>query len=259
MVDLWHVYLYVPLLNLYMFITATLAGGNLGFAVVILTLGVRFLLLPFSFIVERNKAVYTAFSGRIAALKKDLANDPAALKEETKRLLLKAHISPWANVVVLGGQALVFVLLYQVFVGGMRSGAAFHELYPWVPQPFLIDPNFFGLDIREQNVLVAVVIGALLFWGIWADQRTRRHTLTRQDLLFQIFFPAITVIILSFLPAAKSLFILTSMTFSFVLDAARQVFVWVSGGSKKEGKGGASEEAPLAFEGNPWDTLRKKA
>ena len=55
------------------------------------------------------------------------------------------------------------------------------------------------------------------------EQRRAPGELTRNDLLYAIFFPLFTFLVLWWLPSVKSLFIFTSMLFSMCIVLLRRV------------------------------------
>ncbi len=52
--EIWHDYLFAPLLNFLIWLYNGPAYENLGLAVVYMTVGLRLVLVPFSIIAERN-------------------------------------------------------------------------------------------------------------------------------------------------------------------------------------------------------------
>jgi hypothetical protein len=130
-------------------------------------------------------------------------------------------VNPWAKIVVLAVQVLVFLLLYQVFVGGMDT-QKFSDLYAFLRRPDFINTNFFGFDVAARNVWWALAVGVLLFVEIAVVQYQRRHLLHRRDILYRYVFPIASVIVLSRLSMVKSIFILTSMAFSALLFGVRK-------------------------------------
>lgn len=228
MLELWHDYLYQPLLNLLFFLYDRFASENLGVAVIELTVIIRMALLPFSIVSERKRARFEALSEQIATVGRQFKNDRVKQREETRKLLRVQRVSPWAKVVALGGQVLVFILLYQVFLGGLRP-AKLIDLYASVRRPDVINTMFFGFDIGQRNIWWALAVAILLFIEIVIEQGHRRHTIDRRDLFYRYIFPLAVFGILFKLPMVKSLFLLTTMAFSAMLFG-----VWRSVAGPKE-------------------------
>jgi len=216
MAGLWHDYLYQPLLNLLFFLYDRFAGESIAIAVIELTVMVRLVLLPFSILSERKRSRLAALSERIEAVTKHFKNDRVKQREETRKLLKAHRVNPWAKVVALGAQLLVFLLLYQVFLGGLTD-AKLLDLYPSVRRPDLVNVMFLGFNVARPNIWWAIAVGVLLFLEIVIDQASRRHTLDRRDIFYRYAFPLAVVLVLTQLPMVKSLFLLTSMAFSAML------------------------------------------
>jgi len=221
--QIWHEYLFTPLLNVLIYLYNGLAQENLGWAIVYMTIGLRIVLLPLSVIAERNGFKYEKIQGDVLAIQKEFKDDPVARKEHIRELMRLNRIYPWASGLLLGIQLLTLVLLYQVFVGGM-SGAKLNVLYESVARPDVINTQFLGFDIAVRNYWAAGLVGALLYWQIWRSQRKRRASLERNDIMYRYAFPLLSFLILVSLPAVKVVFILTAMGFGYIIHLFRPFF-----------------------------------
>jgi YidC/Oxa1 family membrane protein insertase len=217
---LWHDYLYTPLLNFLILLYNGPAFGHLGLAIIYLTIIIRILLLPFTVVSERSKLLYEKLGEKIGRIEHDFKNDPVQKKEIIRQVMRENRVSPWAKVLVLAGQALILILLYQVFIGGINGKLA--DLYSWVTTPDFINTNFLGYDLGEQSLLWSGIVGIILFLEIYSDQKSQGSSLTKSDVFYQVFFPLAIFLILWLLPMAKSIFILTSLVFSFLIIIVRQ-------------------------------------
>ncbi len=223
--NFWHDYLYVPLLNALMWLYTGPAEGHLGIAVIELTVALRFLLLPFSILEERNRYRFEKINARFEAIQRDFKNDPVMAKEKIRELLKQHKVSYWSKVIVLGTQLLVLILLYQVFMGGIRYSSP-AELYSWVIPPAAVNPTFLGYDLSlTHNSLWPGIVAILLFLEIYVEQKQREHLVTKSDVIYLIFFPIFSFLALWLLPIVKSVFILTSMIFTIVVFGLRKALV----------------------------------
>ena len=209
--QLWHDFLYTPLLNFLIWLYNGPAFGNLGVAIIYLTVFVRIALLPFTIVSERSKILYEKLGQKVKTIEHDFKNDPIQRNEIIRQTMREHRVSPWAKVVVLGVQALILVLLYQVFIGGINGKLG--DLYFWVTRPDFINTNFLGFDLGQRTFFWSGLVGVVLFLEIYFDHRGR--PLTKSDVLYQVAFPGGIFLILWLLPMAKSVFILTSLIFSF--------------------------------------------
>lgn len=223
--NFWHDILYVPLLNALMFLYTGPAEGSLGVAVIELTIALRFVLLPFSILEERNRYRFEKINARFEAIQKDFKNDPVMAKEKIRELLKLNKVSYWSKVVVLGVQLLVLILLYQVFMGGIRFTAA-DELYSWVTAPVAVNTVFLGFNLSQRNDwLWPGIVAVLLFLEIYVEQKQREHLVTKSDVIYLLFFPIFSFVALWLLPIVKSIFVLTSMLFTIVVFGLRKALV----------------------------------
>lgn len=221
--NFWITFLYQPVFNALIFIYQTIGAGNMGWSVIWLTIFLRLILLPFNIISERNnirheRAVAEAERAIVA-----FKNDKIAQAEEARKIMRKYRISPWAKVIMLVVQVVMFILLYQVFIHGITGERMVKTLYPFVELPGYINPFFFGFDIgKTHDVVWAGICAFYLFVSIFIEYRNLKKG-EKPDLLYWFGFPAFMFLALWYLPMVKSLFILTSMIFSDIITIIRKL------------------------------------
>jgi len=219
----WHDYLYTPLLNFLIFLYNGPAAGNLGIAVIELTVLLRLLLLPLSIVDERNRFRYEKLDRKVQAIERDFKDDTVKVKEKIRELLRQHKVNYWSKVGLLGVQGLVLVLLYQVFVAGVRF-TRYEVLYGWVRMPQEVSSMFLGSDLGHRNLFWAGLVAGLLFLNIYTVQKQREHLVTKSDVMYLLTFPLATFVLLALLPMVKSVFVLTSMIFTMVVFGLRKAF-----------------------------------
>ena len=220
MIELWNNIFVHPFLNAIVLLYETVAFGNLGVAVIMMTILLRLALFPLTIISERNKAKYEGLEDEMERLKDVYLDDPVKLKEHIRGLLRENHISPWAKATVLFTQGLVLLGIYTVFNRGIT--ASLSGLYSWMAQPQLpINTIFFGADVSVKNLYWSLAVGVLLYITIVMDQRKHEQILGREDAFFRYAFPLTIAMVLSLLPMVKALFILTSIIFSMFVSYIR--------------------------------------
>lgn len=229
----WQLYLYQPLVNLLVCLYNGLAGENLGWAVVILTVLLRLVLLPFSILSERNQVVYDRLQAQIKTAAKTYRADPAYLKDTIRRLARKYKMRPWAKTVVLGAQLLVLVLLYQVFITGIRGNQLAKILYSSVDFPGKLNTVFFTwhygvptaqtyvADLGAQSILWPGIVAVVLIAEIIIKWLAAQRRMTSGERWYLVLFPTFIFVLLYVLPMVKSLFVLTSLVFSYILMIGR--------------------------------------
>lgn len=223
----WNHFLYIPLFNILIWLYNGVAQGNLGVAVIMLTVALRMALLPLSIVSVRSNARYKLLEKKVETVQKELKNDPEAIKDEVRKLLRQHRINPWAKTLVIAVQALVLILLYQVFIGGLTR-YKMDVLYPNVHRPEVLNTKFYGFELGTRDWRWAAVVALVLFAEIYLSQRGKKNSSTEQ--LYAIFFPLMSFFALWALPMVKSIFILTSLAFSYILSMFGATF----GGEKEE-------------------------
>ncbi|HTK60693.1 MAG TPA: YidC/Oxa1 family membrane protein insertase [Candidatus Baltobacteraceae bacterium] len=207
MSSLWHDGLVSPMLATLLFLYRTLAFGNLGVAVIELTVLLRLALLPLTILAERSSARYERLSEEVASIQEQYKNDEVLANEQIRELLKRRKINPWAKATVLLVQFAALLALYQVFTRGALT-----------PD---VDPTFFGFDIGKRNIWWALSVGIVLYLEISHEQRQVEHLLGKQDAVYRYAFPLFSVVVLSLLPMVKAIFVLTSMAFSLIVSTVR--------------------------------------
>ena len=229
---IWNDYLFVPLLNVLIWLYSNLADFNLGWAVIILTVFLRILLLPLTIISERNavrQEIAQADAEKAALV---FRFDKVAQQDEIRKIMKKNRISPWAKVLTLLIQLLVLVLLYQVFVRGITGEKLVKVLYSFINFPGKINTNFYGFEIgKVHDSIWAGITAFYLFVSIYLENRKQKLWQSSQ-VVFLFLFPLFTFSALWILPMVKSLFILTSMIFSDIISLLRRMFFPIK--TKKE-------------------------
>jgi YidC/Oxa1 family membrane protein insertase len=257
MISIWNAYLYDPMFNLLIWLYNGIGLENLGLAVISLTILVRVVLIPFSFIAERNQEKSKRIGEKWKELTRDIPSDLVLRRELIRAYIKEQRTSPWARIALLGVQLLVLVLLYQVFLGGFAHPETF-PLYSWMTRPDFINTSFFGLfDVADRNIALAALSGVVVYIVITLEQRRMREAITRQNLWFRIFFPLASAAALAALPSVKSLFILTSILFSAIFHYIKsRLFPVAVAVDAVESAYTESTDADDE-QRNPWDVLRK--
>ncbi len=221
---IWFTLLYQPVFNLLVWLYNNLSQGNMGYAVILMTVMLRICLLPLSIISERDVNRQKEVEFEAMKVAKSFKNDPIAQKEEARRIIRKHRVSPWAKVVSLVIQGLMLVLIYQVFVGGMAGDRTVNVLYEHNELTGKVNLDFYSFDIsKRKDSIWAGICAAYLFFSILFEEIGRKD-LDKSELYFLFLFPAFVFFFLYYLPMVKALFILTSLIFSDTIRLIRIIF-----------------------------------
>lgn len=216
---IWNEILYRPLFNVLIWFYNNVTDHNLGWSVILLTIGLRIVMLPLSVIAEYNQVKNEELALEIDKMGNDFKFDPVLRKQHIRALVKVRKVRPWAKTLGLALQLLVLVLLYQVFWRGITGEKLIKYLYDWVDFPGTINIMFYGFNLGKIHDIVWPGIVAILFLiEVYIEVRRSKRVPNKNDLLYFILFPAATFYLLWILPMVKSLFVLTSMAFSAIVN-----------------------------------------
>jgi len=216
LIEIWNSILFQPTFNFLIWLYNNWASGNLGWSVIFLTFLLRLALLPLTILNERNKAKNEGLQGEIEQIEKDFKDDPVLKKQKIRETLKEKKVRPWAKAVSLALQGLVLVLLYQVFLYGIKGDRLAQLLYPSIAFPGAINTVFFGIDLAATKTYILPAIVAIwLLFDVYLDTR-QQENLQKKDLWYVVAFPVGTFVFLWYFPAVKALFILASILFSVI-------------------------------------------
>lgn len=162
-ISFYNTVFYEPLLNGLIFLIDIMPAHDIGLAVILLTIIVRFIIFPF-----QHRAVVTQRKMR------DLEPDLKKIKEKHKKdnqeqakktmELYKQHgINPFSGFLVILVQLPVFIALYKIFMAGANFDQS--HIYSFIALPETVKINFLGLvDMAQKSYVLAFLAGATQFF-----------------------------------------------------------------------------------------------
>lgn len=220
---MFHTFIFQPLYNALVALTAVVPGHNLGFAIILLTFIVRLILLPLQRRALMTQRKMKELEPRIAKIKAEAKGDKQQESLRIMQLYKEEHINPFAGIGMMIPQIIVLIALFWVF----REGATIQvkDLYSFVVPPVAIGTILLGIDLSVRSYLFAVLIALTQYLHM-------RLTLTAptspvkagssftEDLNRSMYYqmkyimPAFIAFISLSFPAAVSLYWLTGNIFS---------------------------------------------
>ena len=160
MVDFFKVIIYEPLYNGLVFLVGVVPFGDLGLAVIILTILVRLVLFPLSHKSTKTQARMRTLEPEVREIKERYKNDKQEQAKKTMELYQKHGMNPFSGCMLLVVQLPVIISLYFVFYGGLSSGLDQKILYSFVRPPEFFNPIFLGfIDLLGKSFLLAAGAG----------------------------------------------------------------------------------------------------
>lgn len=219
--------LYIPLYNALIFLVWLVPGHGVGWAIIILTIIIRLLLLPSSAKTVKIQKKMQEMQPELEKIKEQYKDDKQAQAKATMQFYQTHKINPLGGCLPLLVQLPILYVLYYVFRVGLDQ-SRYGLLYSFVPRPESINAIFFGMDLNQPNLYLAILAGVLQFFlskQMMAKQTKPALKAGGNDFssnLQNIFgsqmtyiFPVITIFIALKLPSALAIY--WSMTTAFMI------------------------------------------
>ncbi|MCX6754989.1 MAG: YidC/Oxa1 family membrane protein insertase [Candidatus Nomurabacteria bacterium] len=159
--QIWNIALYKPFINVLAFLINIIPGGDLGIAVIILTLLVKTVLFPLSQKSIESQAKMKILEPEIAKIKNSgLSKEEVAKK--TFELYKEYKTNPFSGCLLVLIQIPIILALYYVFYKGINFDSSL--MYSFVKIPTNVNTHFLGLiDIGQKSLFLAVLAGLSQF------------------------------------------------------------------------------------------------
>lgn len=231
MINFFRITLFIPLYNLLIWITNVIPGADLGLAIIILTVLVKIVIFPLYSTSVRTQIKMKAIEPEIKAIKEKNKDNLPEQSRLTMELYHKEKINPFSSFIVLLIQIPVIISLFYVF---QESFSIQKDLiYSFVSIPAHINTNFLGLINLTvgHNIALALLTGITQYVQVHLSLPKRDKTkkpdskmsfgedlAKSMDLQMRYVMPVLTAVIAFTLPAAISLYWVTSNIFSSIYE-----------------------------------------
>ena len=155
--NIWDIVLYKPLVNILAFLISVTPGGDVGVAIIVLTILVKVILYPLS-----QRAIVSQAKMNLLAPELNKIKASGASKEEQARLTFELYknnkTNPFSGCLLILIQIPIIFALYYVFLKGMKFENGI--LYSFVQAPEHVNMLFLGfLDIGGKSLVLAILAG----------------------------------------------------------------------------------------------------
>ncbi len=163
---IWHLFFFDPVYNGLIFFIDAIPAGDVGIAIILITVTVKTALLPLSIKAAKTQKVMKEIDPKIKAIKKDITDSQEQAKA-IMELYKTSGINPFASILLMFIQIPIVIALYfSVSKGGGVPLPAINTafLYSFIPQPDTISMLFLGIiDITQKNLPLAILAGIAQF------------------------------------------------------------------------------------------------
>ena len=160
----WDTLLYRPILNTLFFLIAKIPGHNLGWAILLLTVLIKLILLVPNQKALKSQKALQVIQPQLEALKIKYKDSPQVLAEETMKIWKEHKVNPMGSCLPMLIQFPILIALFYVVRDGLTVDPRL--LYGSLRQfdPSSINALFFGLDLTKVNaIFLPIAIGLLQF------------------------------------------------------------------------------------------------
>lgn len=163
--------LYEPIYNGLVFFIDVIPGGEVGLAVITITLAVKFILLPLSIKSVRTQQTMKQVKPRIDEIKEKYGDD----KEKQAMKMMEAYseynVNPFAGILIIIIQFPIIITLYYVFINGGLPDISLDLVYGFIQIPEQVDMNFLGADLAEKSLVLALIAGGSQLLQTWISNK----------------------------------------------------------------------------------------
>ncbi|MFA6322995.1 MAG: YidC/Oxa1 family membrane protein insertase [Candidatus Buchananbacteria bacterium] len=241
--QIFKIILFNPLYNCLIGIIDLVPGGDIGLAIIILTILVRLIILPLYVKSIRMQMKMKEIEPELAAIKVKYPKDNVEQSRQTMELYKKYKINPFVTFLVLLIQLPIILSLFYVF----RDSFVVHKdlIYSFIPVPSGVNQYFLGfIDITaNKNYFLAILTGLTQYIQMQfalpkptkknPDDKSKsfKDDLARSmDIQMRYIMPLMIIFISIGLPAAISIYWVTSNIFATIFE----VFIRRNIKNKKE-------------------------
>ncbi len=220
--SLFNTILYKPLLNLLILLYEHVTFGDLGLAIILITILVRIVLLPLFEKQTRYQLVMQKIQPQIKEVEKKHKGDKAKQTEAMMAIYKEHKTNPFSGFLILFIQIPILIALYKIISAVVGAAGFSGDLYSFVPAPETINIMFLGLiNLGKANILIVVLAALAQFFQAKTtmfkkkpgEEETPQEKAGRTMVYVT---PLLTVFLFYNFPAAISLYWLVASALSII-------------------------------------------
>ena len=161
----FHAVFYDPIYNALVALVAIVPGSDVGIAVILVTIIIRLILLPFSLSAARTQRAMKVLEPKIKELKDTHKGNKEKEALETLALYREARVNPFSSILTVFIQIPVLLALYFVFYYEPFPAINAARLYSFTPMPDTASLEFLGLiSVAGKSMVLAFLAGVTQFY-----------------------------------------------------------------------------------------------
>lgn len=161
MTYIWNTLFYQPIYNILIFIIDNITLGDVGFAIILVTIIVKLILSPLTRKSIKSQILMKRMEPELRQLKKDYPNKEEQAKK-TFDLYKKYDTNPFSGCLVVLLQLPIIFALYYVFYKPFSIDTSL--IYSFIGSPEYFHTNFLGLiEMGSKSIFLGVLAGVTQF------------------------------------------------------------------------------------------------
>lgn len=161
MQSLWNTIFYEPIYNILIFIIDNITFGDVGFAIILVTIIIKFILAPLTKKSIKSQILMKRMEPELKQIKIDFPNKEEQARK-TFELYKKYGTNPFSGCLVIILQLPVIFALYYVFLKGISIDS--NSIYPFIKIPEVLHTKFLGLiEMGSKSIFLGILAGATQF------------------------------------------------------------------------------------------------
>ena len=218
--------LYIPLVNLLIFLIWLIPGHSAGAAIIILTVLIRFILIIPSRKATQSQLKMREIQPKVDEIRRLYPDDRQKQSLEMMELYKRENVNMFGSCLPMLIQLPVLLGLYYAFSNGLDPSRV-SLVYDFVPRAAVIDKTFFGIDLTkpDHTYILPILAGVIQFIQTKTmtpkrtkDNKTDPSVAMQQNMVYM--FPILTIMISRSFAAALPLYWAVSSIFSTVQQYA---------------------------------------
>jgi YidC/Oxa1 family membrane protein insertase len=216
---LFNTFLYQPIINVLVFLYNTVAFGDLGVAIIMLTVLVRLCLAPMYHKMLHQQAITKKMRPEMQKIQEEYKNDKEKQTALLMELYKKYKINPFYTFLVLLIQLPILWALFKAFSKGLSGGVS-SVVYPFITDPGTFNNIAFGfLDLNGRSLILIALTAIAQFVQTKIsspvpETKGKPGSFAASGNVMGIMLSLFSVFILWRLPAAVAVYWLTTTLFS---------------------------------------------
>ncbi len=213
-----------PIYNVFIYLVGVMPGGDVGLAIIVVTIGIRALFYPAFAASIRTQMGMQAIQGEVDEINKTYKDNAEERAKRTMALFKENNVKPFSGFLALLVQIPVFIALYYAFFHEGLPKVATHLLYSFVHVPDIINTTSLGVInlLNAHNSVLALLVGGLQYSIVYFSlARTKKATKVprapekemaqkMQQQMMLYFLPTLMTIMTYSFPAAVGLYFATT-------------------------------------------------